>query len=634
MRTGTLKGSPFIFLSFLLFLMHFQLAKGQSKIFNQNWERLDSLLTSANYNQIPLIYELQYRENDSVPLLGSQFYTYSNFDLYLANAILRQFTKTGEVPNSTAVEGFLASSPLFGFLDSVVDSEIYNEGAERVINDDSRVLLSDEAVSWGLRKAAQSISVIVIPANVKFAMPASVGAYTTKRKQSFQFWDSQHQGPKIRFQDEYSFANGTRSGILWSADTVLTAGHGLMKDDSVYVFSQFSGYRDESNLSIPDTNVRVGKIIMVISGGPHEPDYAIIHLTPNFSSASLTGSGIWAKLDKEKPIVAAGHPFGMQSIADIAGAILDAPAHHWQDSIYFFADLDMNKANSGSPVFQKDTTGGATNYYLVGMVVGSGGIEDFAVKDQKIVWNQLEANQVIGTRILSSSQIQDQINSTIRNKKPREFDGAIESISFTDSSSAPHDTCNRCLSSPNERTVTFNLNKKFVYFKGDSLIVQDKRGDTIVDYSLSYPAIFEMKDSFLIVRFQCSLADYYRCNLPPRSLQFHTDLWPLGLMSNPTHHLEFRYQETLPADMPYPHDSTEKFNMLDGIGLADIIDNLPDGIKMRRRQIWFCNKDMLEISITPAVGKNPYQAPIVNIRYVRPFVHSYLRTEPDEWPMK
>ncbi len=68
------------------------------------------------------------------------------------------------------------------------------------------------------------------------------------------------------------------------------------------------------------------------------------------------------------------------------------------------------------------------------------------------------------------------------------------------------------------------------------------------------------------------------------ALNTTTDLWPMDLIANPTHCLKFRYQETLPADMPYrTYDVDEKFNMLDGIGLADIVDNLPE-VKMRRQE--------------------------------------------------
>jgi hypothetical protein len=52
---------------------------------------------------------------------------------------------------------------------------------------------------------------------------------------------------------------------------------------------------------------------------------------------------------------------------------------------------------------------------------------------------------------------------------------------------------------------------------------------------------------------------------------------------------------------------------------------------MQRRMMWLCNRDLLEITATPKVPGNPYQQPIIKIRTVRPFVHTYLRVVPDPY---
>ncbi len=622
---------------FILFILAAAGMKGQS-FRSENIDRIDSILNRSQFCQLSLIYELRFREQFGKPSLASLFNGDSSYNLYFAKFVLDEFARKDLNPKDQSSLVSLFSAKEFYFLNDDYRSPEYRNGLFGTIHTDSRYRIDSLECNSSIKSAVEDATVLVFPKGNQFGRRRLLGGYSAKRKELCKRILSQNPDVKERLMNQQTLEDGSRSGTIWNNRWILTAGHGFRANDKVFVIRNFTRRRDRNKVGIRNKNERGGRVAWVQLGGAHELDLALIHLNKKFRGVPQSFEGTSADIDYRSQIVAGGHPFGMQAIADIEGYVLSDPADHWKNSPYFFADLDMNRGNSGSPVFQKHidcSCSSKSSYHLVGMVVGSGGIQDFSMKNGKTVWNRLDEQDVVGTRIVKISKIEEILNTVICQlgnqrggyREPHGFSRKISTVPQLLGAVEPF------LPLANVADITVNLKRDTAFFSGADFYVKYYGNDIPTRYFIGDTALFTMIDSLLFIDIDNTLDGYYSRYPPDRCLEYHTDLWPMDLIANPTHCLKFRYQETLPADMPYRHDVDEKFNMLDGIGLADIVDNLPE-VKMRRRQIWLCNLDMLEISISPAMDGNPYQAPIVNIRSVRPFIQTYLRTEREDAPIK
>lgn len=584
-------------------------------------KKIRELITKAGSCQQPLIDELKVREQfgDSLRL---QFDDFDTDALYDALATLRESLRSGispeEILGNNSSYYFLREKNLFT-REEIIHMKMVGIGV------DYRTSLQRTNHPSDFHSAALNYTVVVVPYDMEFGNVQNQ-KYCPKRDSLICRFGKENYDSNIKFGDQYTFAPGTRSGVLLNDSIVLTAGHSLVEGDSLYILKNFHGLKENGPMSIDDMNFRLGRVIYAYSGGAAERDYALIKLNTAFPKITPILDTIAALDTANKSLLVAGHPLGMQLIADSQGTLLPMPMQHLHSGTYCFANLDVNSGSSGSPVYQRQQKEGQTpQLKLIGIVIGSGGAEDFGKKSNSWVWNQLDEEDAVGTRILLLESLKKSIKSIISppSKSPSNQNSRRpEQISQIQN-----------MPLPLGKYKTYNLTEYSISIVGTSLIVRKNSNGSFVPYDLTKGALFYMDAPYLHFQIATSFEEYVRC-IPhlPRCLQYHTDTWPMDLFSSPRHYLKFQTDVTLPAEIPFRHNANAKFNLLDGIGSADIIDNLPHRQKMQRRMMWLCNRDLLEITAIPKVTGNPYQQAIIKIRTVRPFVHTYLRVIPDPNP--
>ncbi len=399
----------------------------------------------------------------------------------------------------------------------------------------------------------------------------------------------------------------TRSGTLLQNDWVLTAGHNLKVGQTCIVIRNFLDTVSTSPVKFPNAQVEVGDIVFVEFGAARNPDFALVHLRHGFGGGfSLETTA--APISTGDSLFMSGHQLGMQMIGDPAGRVIDPPAANFSN--YFFADLQVYSGTSGAPVMRYHL--GANRILeksLVGIVVGSGGLDDFYRVDRDITyaWNPRPKTSVVGARILY-------LNSDLRTR--------IQNIMMEEDSGDP----NPNTISVKSDSLTFSMKNHRIYIHGDSIYVKsDENYDAIL--SLKYPLSVLMCGDSIHFWTNSTLEDNYDAGVLSR-LPIHQESWPLDIMipGDTLHHLVFKPKagKDIVNQTPLPDGQT--YMLLDGIGISDVVDELPDLGKYHRHFMWLCECEYIELKFFNMAYENG-QKPAISIRTVKPFVPIYTRSE-------
>lgn len=427
-----------------------------------------------------------------------------------------------------------------------------------------------------------------------------------------KFEDHGYRGKECMFSaDEGVFSKGTRSGIIWTSNQIVTAGHGLRKGDTVFVVVQ--SWR--SNWWFGERKAywqtRTGVVSKVSWGSAFDADLALIDLfnrdlrnllVADTEHTSVPSSG--------SRLVYSGHPWGLPIVADLNGAYKDYPAEYWENSPYFFAGLYVGQGSSGAPVFEEITSNGNpkdTTYKLVGMVVGGGGVTDFYFDDstKKFDWITYNDANALSTRVLKIGAIKEWVDGKQTDTKGEEKGQKT------------------ILTSP----YILGPDNYRAYFGGNQLILKSNSGkarDTVFTFTDSIPLLVTLKGCSLYVEEDRCLDDVYVGSI--QQLAIHQEDWPTDIMIPPTDYLEFRcnFQSKDVPSIGLPTDVS--YSVLDGIGTADIVDILPNKDHVMRK-VWLCDQQPLEFSLVPqpgfSQGKSKY---VIGIRSIMPYVKIFTRT--------
>ncbi len=562
------------------------------------------LVNSGEYSEIAneIAYRSQYSGQKS-----QQFESYDTKALILANAILdRQYFYTS--PSDT----FLCDT-----LDNFVKSGASFDELLSFVFHDRRVLTCDLDSNYSeIASEAIQRTVLIVPKNrPKFGGKTPIiGSFKGKRKEIYD-WISGAYCDTCRFQEQAVFERGTRSGVLLKPRWILTAGHNLLPGDECIVVRKFEESTELVGKKFRAKNISTGTIRHVEFGAAQQPDFALIQLSERFKVPKMD---IDSRCNPSKPLFMNGHQLGMQMVADNSGSVARFPGSHWKKN-YFFADLHTYSGTSGAPVFSYEIIDGmATNPVLQGIVIGGGGLDDFVeIEDdcngRNFKWNPRPLNNAVGTRVLRLDAIDSVVGKIIRRSSviPKSVRNEAEDEGDTDN-----------------LWLTANINTDSVFVVGAELHVRKRvrpqRMDSICKLD-SIVSVF-LCDSTIKIYKNRSLKDNYYTDAQSR-LPVHQELWPLDIQvaGEIKHHLEFKKGDRFVVDgTPLPTADGETYNLLDGIGVSDVVDELPDLRKYNRHFMWLCDCEYIELQ---AINMDNNEKPAISIKTVKPLVPIYLRTE-------
>ncbi len=466
-----------------------------------------------------------------------------------------------------------------------------------------------------LKRLAIKSTVLVVPDNDDFGAITETNFEPVLRSFANRF--GRDLNSDQLFVGEKIFDSGTRSGvILKDSDPlkpqwVVTAGHGLSQNQSVVVISNY--FRPDEkldDLEIPVASVSKGEVIHLERGSPNELDFAVIRLAKHIQDVGIdvdTSTG----LSIGKPLFTSGHALGMPMIADEEGAYLDRMFDHWGNRNYFFADLDVNTGSSGGPVFEYVEATGDIGAKLVGIVVGSGGTKDFTVDGNKLLWYGASDTEVVGTRVLKWENI------VLPVKLVMKFPGTIPDL--PERPRVVETQIGLAISS-------VNLISHRVFVENESIVIIEKDSPENITLKKIIPNTLLLLNGNVLTITQGAdtLEGKYNNSL---LVSYHYELWPMDSIVDRRHRLEFLFQagkaelglEGFPAD--------HRYNVLDGIGAVDIVDELPNAETSKRRMTWFCNGEYVELSILKHGNGSPLGDPSILIRTAKPFVSIFTRSQ-------
>lgn len=153
-----------------------------------------------------------------------------------------------------------------------------------------------------------------------------------------------------RFSEQPAAANC--SGFLVAPNLVVTAGHCIMSAHDCAHYKWVFDYKMEApgqkDFTIDESNVYGCKnIVNQIYEG--ENDHALIELDRPVLDRAPLKLNLSHKAQAGDPLVVIGHPWGLPT------KIADGAAVRETKELYFTANLDTYKSNSGSPVFNQRT---------------------------------------------------------------------------------------------------------------------------------------------------------------------------------------------------------------------------------------------------------------------------------------
>lgn len=158
---------------------------------------------------------------------------------------------------------------------------------------------------------------------------------------------------KERFSKQISAANC--SGFLVAPNVLVTAGHCIRSEADCrsykWVFDYKVDYEDQGAINVPASSVySCKKIIDRSLNGVTKDDYAVIELDRKVTDRRPLSFRRSGKVAKGASLVVIGHPTGLPT------KIADGAKVRSLSTKYFVANLDTYGGNSGSAVFNANTS--------------------------------------------------------------------------------------------------------------------------------------------------------------------------------------------------------------------------------------------------------------------------------------
>jgi hypothetical protein len=549
-----------------------------------------TILDSLTYPAI--VHELQLREQWATP--SEEFKQYVTEDLERAKSLYERAFVAGQSPQE--------------FLDSLQNGfkVLTEEKLIAILNEDNRYFAMDSIhVLPFMRDSSLEATVLLLPFSKKF-----VDTVDGKPQLKVFPLASHARGKSIagvRFEKANSTVLGTRSGVLIGKRWVLTAGHGLQMGESIDVlraYSDTSNYKSAS-IALDSSKLRKAQVKYVEFGGPQQPDFALLELVNDYSVPGLPFPAQSGTIAPGDSLFCAQHPLGMPLIVDRHGQV-GKEQLNYTGGPYFLADLDVNTGSSGAPVFKYTKVDGKFQVNWVGIVVGSGGLEDWQCDGKSCKWNQRSLSNAVGTRVLSVEAMRTTFCAVTKscsslNKLP---------------------SCSCLTSKPG--TNKFCLSEYNAGVEGQDWVMVDSKGKK---------SPFPLADGLVMKLSPCSLEVFPIATLESRydsmvwkmleSCEVH---WPLSDLARPDCPIKLAERQiiTMEPDVKFPSGQT--YTYLDGIGIADIVDELPSQ-RLKKHLRFLFEGEYIELSILKTCEGISGNSLV--IRWFKPFVHVYQRTEVD-----
>lgn len=282
----------------------------------------------------------------------------------------------------------------------------------QIDDDDNRELVTEKNTMPSIVKLAERGAVgLVMPTDSKYGRVEGFRRGHHPLRDELRSRLSGDLREDSKFRNEYVLPLGTRTCIIVDGRWAITAGHGLKMHEKQWVLKDFWELTSPYDSLFHRQNFSSAEVVHVEYGSAHTPDFAILKLKRRFKKSGLSLDELKPpkmNIDTSTQLVVLGHPLGMNMITDNKGKFMDYPADHWESAPYFFANLDVNSGNSGSPVFVHDpdsTEEDTTRLGLIGMVVGSGGLDDFHCESGRCRWLGPTEEQAVGARVLKIAAV-------------------------------------------------------------------------------------------------------------------------------------------------------------------------------------------------------------------------------------